>query len=80
MPGAEKSASGFPMLYGGPMMGFKTPTICNEVHLVAPGINVGGMSFPGLPGIMIGFNENIAWTTTSGVGCGGIPAIVRRAL
>lgn len=64
----EKSASGFPMLYGGPMMGFKTPTICNEVHLVAPGINVGGMSFPGLPGIMIGFNENIAWTTTSGAG------------
>lgn len=64
----EKSASGRAMLYGGPMMGFRTPSICNEIHVVAPGLNAGGMSFPGLPGIMIGFNENIAWTTTSGVG------------
>ncbi len=61
-----KSKSGRPMLYGGPMMGFRAPSICNEVHLVAPGMNVGGMSFPGAPGVMIGFNDRLAWTTTSG--------------
>ncbi|MBI2930092.1 MAG: penicillin acylase family protein [Planctomycetes bacterium] len=62
----KKSATGRPILYGGPMMGFKTPSICNEIHLVAPGLNVAGMSFPGVPGVMIGFNQRIAWTTTSG--------------
>ncbi len=62
----KKSATGNPMLYGGPMMGFGTPAICNEVHLVAEGLNTAGMSFPGVPGVMIGWNDRIAWTTTSG--------------
>ncbi len=62
----KKSSSGNPLLYGGPMMGFATPSICNEVHLVAEGLQVGGMSFPGAPGVMIGWNDRIAWTTTSG--------------
>jgi penicillin amidase len=64
--GPKKSASGNPMLYGGPMMGFATPAVCNEIHLVAPGLNVAGMSFPGVPGVMIGWNDRVAWTTTSG--------------
>jgi penicillin amidase len=62
----KKSRSGHAMLYGGPMMGFGTPAICNEVHLAAEGLNVGGMSFPGVPGVMIGWNDRVAWTTTSG--------------
>lgn len=62
----RKSATGNPMLYGGPMMGFGTPSICNEIHLVADGLDVAGMSFPGVPGVMIGWNRNLAWTTTSG--------------
>jgi len=64
--GPRKSATGNPMLYGGPMMGFGTPAICNEIHLAAEGLNVAGMSFPGVPGVMIGWNDRIAWTTTSG--------------
>ncbi|HEX7896146.1 MAG TPA: penicillin acylase family protein [Planctomycetota bacterium] len=64
-----KSATGNPMLYGGPMMGFGTPSICDEVHLVsADGLSVAGMSFPGVPGVMIGWNAKIAFTTTSGGG------------
>lgn len=65
----SKSASGNAMLYGGPMMGFASPSICNEIHLrSADGLNVAGMSFPGVPGVMIGWNAKIAWTTTSGGG------------
>jgi penicillin amidase len=64
---AKKSASGNAMLYGGPMMGFAAPSICNQVHLTAPGLDVAGMSFPGVPGVMIGFNASIAFTTTTGV-------------
>jgi penicillin amidase len=62
----SRSATGNAMLYGGPMMGFGTPAICNEIHLSAEGLNVGGMSFPGVPGVMIGWNDRVAWTTTSG--------------
>jgi penicillin amidase len=62
----KRSESGNPLLYGGPMMGFATPSICNEVHLVAEGLHAGGMTFPGAPGVMIGWNERVAWTTTSG--------------
>ena len=62
----KKSKTGNPLLYGGPMMGFTTPSICSEVHLVAEGLNVAGMSFPGAPGVMIGWNERLAWTTASG--------------
>ncbi len=65
--GPGKSSTGNPMLYCGPMMGFGTPAICNEIHLsAAEGLDVAGMSFPGVPGVMIGWNDRIAWTTTSG--------------
>ena len=59
------SASGNAMLYGGPMMGFATPQIAHEVHLVGPNVNVIGMGFAGVPGVLIGHNEHLAWTTTS---------------
>ncbi len=62
----KKSRSGNAMLYGGPMMGFAAPSICNEIQLSAEGLNAGGMSFPGVPGVMIGWNDRVAWTTTSG--------------
>jgi penicillin amidase len=61
-----RSASGHALLYGGPMMGWGTPSVCSEVHLVGPGLAAAGMSFPGVPGVMIGWNERLAWTTTSG--------------
>lgn len=62
----KKSKTGNPLLYGGPMMGFATPSICSEVHLSAEGLEVAGMTFPGAPGVMIGWNGSLAWTTTSG--------------
>lgn len=61
-----RSRSGNALLYGGPMMGFGTPAVCNEIHLAAEGLNVAGMSFPGVPAVMIGWNDRLAWTTTSG--------------
>ncbi len=62
----KKSAGGRAMLYGGPMMGFGAPAICDEIHLVAEGLDAAGMSFAGVPGVMIGWNGRLAWTTTSG--------------
>ena len=61
----RRSASGCAMLLGGPQMGFSVPQIAHEVHLMGPGLNVMGMGFAGVPGVLIGINEHLAWTTTS---------------
>lgn len=62
----KKSRGRAAMLFGGPMMGFQTPQIAYEVHLMAPGLNVIGMAFAGVPSVLIGHTPTTAWTTTSG--------------
>ncbi|MGQ9901114.1 MAG: penicillin acylase family protein [Fimbriimonadales bacterium] len=63
----QKSATGLPILVGAPQMGFSVPHIAAEIHLNGAGINARGMTFPGTPGVLIGTNEHLAWTFTSGV-------------
>jgi penicillin amidase len=64
-----KSAEGAAMLYGGPQMGFDTPAIIHEVQLKGGnGFNVMGMAFAGLLPVLIGRNEDIAWTSTTATG------------
>lgn len=62
-----KSVSGSPLLLGGPQMGFETPQIAHEVQLTGAGYNVMGMGFAGTPGVLIGMNDHLAFTTTSGL-------------
>ncbi|MBM3216583.1 penicillin acylase family protein [Candidatus Poribacteria bacterium] len=71
----KRSETGNAMLLGAPMMGFGSPQIAYEVHLNGPAsltsdgrMNVIGMAFAGLPTVLIGHNETVAWTTTSGGG------------
>ena len=64
--GPEKSASGKAMIFGGPMMGWANPPVGAEIGIQAPGIDAQGLCLPGLPGIVIGHNKRMAWTTTSG--------------
>jgi len=42
------------------------PNILYELHLVAPGLHAYGYSIPGVPLIVTGHNENIAWGITNG--------------
>ncbi len=58
------------MLYGGPQMGFTTPSILLEVQLKGgeSHFNVSGMTFAGAPTVLIGRNRHLAWTSTTGVG------------
>jgi penicillin G amidase len=62
----RRSASGSAILVGGPQMGFSTPSIVHEIQYSGDGINVIGMGFAGIPGVLIGHNDNLAWTLTSG--------------
>ncbi|MCB0546493.1 MAG: penicillin acylase family protein [Phaeodactylibacter sp.] len=61
----SKTASGYPILCNDPHLGLRLPAIWYEVQLSVPGINAYGVSLPGIPGIIIGFNENIAWGVTN---------------
>ncbi|HSV73805.1 MAG TPA: penicillin acylase family protein [Chthonomonadales bacterium] len=63
----RRSAGGHAMLVGGPQMGFHTPQIAHEVHLSGAGLHVAGMGFAGVPGVLIGWNRDLAWSTTTGV-------------
>lgn len=61
----QKSASGKPMLANDPHLGLSTPSIWYETHLQAPELNVSGVIFAGVPGIIVGHNEHIAWGVTN---------------
>ena len=62
-----KSASGKALLLSGPQMGFQSPSIVHEMSIRAPGIAVVGMDVPGVPGVVVGHTERLAWGLTSGV-------------
>jgi len=61
----KKTASGYPILANDPHLNLTLPSIWYQIQLNAPGINTYGVSLPGAPGIIIGFNQNIAWGVTN---------------
>ena len=63
--GGAKSATGKPLLANDPHLGLNLPSIWYEIQLSAPGINVYGVSLPGAPSVIIGFNDSIAWGVTN---------------
>ncbi|MBV6459808.1 MAG: Penicillin G acylase [Fimbriimonadaceae bacterium] len=65
--GKEKSKLGFPLLLSGPQMGFSNPSIIHECSLTVGDRFVVGMDVPGVPGVVVGHNNDIAWGLTTGV-------------
>jgi penicillin amidase len=59
------TASGRPILASDPHLEYTLPSTWYMVHLKAPGLNVSGVSLPGLPGVIIGHNDRIAWGATN---------------
>lgn len=60
-----RSASGKPLLANDPHLGLTAPDIWYFAHLHAPGIDAIGATLPGVPGILVGRNERIAWGATN---------------
>ena len=58
------TVTGKPLLANDPHRVIAEPSLRYIVHLVAPGWNVIGAGEPGLPGVAVGHNENIAWGFT----------------
>ncbi len=63
--GGQKTASGYPMLANDPHLDLSLPSIWYQIQLHAPGINSYGVSLPGAPGIIVGFNQKTAWGVTN---------------
>ncbi len=61
----EKTASGTPILADDPHLGLSTPSIWYQMHLNSPEQNVSGVIFAGIPGIILGHNDDIAWGVTN---------------
>ncbi|GMB08195.1 penicillin acylase family protein [Thermolongibacillus altinsuensis] len=61
----EKTKNGKPLLADDPHLSLSTPSIWYQMHLQAPTVNVSGVIFAGIPGIILGHNEHVAWGVTN---------------
>ncbi|MBK8089675.1 MAG: penicillin acylase family protein [Chitinophagaceae bacterium] len=61
----SKTQSGVPILCNDPHLELSFPSIWYEMQLQTPSSNVYGVSLPGTPYIIIGFNDSIAWGVTN---------------
>jgi penicillin amidase len=61
----KRTASGKPLLANDPHLAPSVPSIWHLVHLRTPGLHVAGVVFPGVPGVLVGHNDRIAWGVTN---------------
>ena len=59
------TASGKPLLANDPHLGLTAPPVWYFAHLSAPGVNVIGATLPGVPAVVLGRNDRIAWGFTN---------------
>jgi penicillin G amidase len=66
-----KSETGFPLLANDPHLSLSSPAVFYEARLSAVNLqnlpnslNVYGVTFPGVPGVVQGFNDRIQWGST----------------
>jgi penicillin amidase len=60
----SRTATGKPILAGDPHLAVRNPSIWYEIGLEGAGYKLVGFSFAGIPGIVIGHNDRIAWSLT----------------
>lgn len=61
----ELTKNGYPLLADDPHLGLGTPSVWYQMHLQSPEQNVSGVIFAGVPGIILGHNDDIAWGVTN---------------
>jgi penicillin amidase len=61
---ADRSASDRPLLANDPHLGVQMPGTFFAVHLRGPRTHVAGASIAGVPGVVIGHTEDVAWGLT----------------
>jgi penicillin G amidase len=62
----KKSTTGRPILSNDIHLSLSLPALWYEMQLHSPTQNVYGISLPGAPGVILGFNPKVAWGVTNG--------------
>jgi penicillin amidase len=63
----QRSANHHALLAGDPHLQLTLPSIWYEAHLSVPNqLDVYGVTIPGIPAVIIGFNRDVAWSFTNG--------------
>ncbi|MGD9855482.1 MAG: penicillin acylase family protein [Planctomycetaceae bacterium] len=63
--GGAASTTGKPILESDPHYGIISPAFWYEIHIVGGRYNVRGMGIPGTPGLLMGWNDRVAWGVTA---------------
>lgn len=61
----KRTADGKPILANDPHLPANAPSVWYLINLSTPDERVSGVTFPGVPGVVLGHNENIAWGATN---------------
>jgi penicillin amidase len=61
----DKSETGMPILANDMHLGLINPGIWYEAHISCPGLNVSGVVLPGVPLVVAGANDHVAWGFTN---------------
>jgi penicillin amidase len=61
-----KTKSGSPILCNDPHLGLNLPSLWYEMQVSCPTMNFYGVTLPGSPGVVIGFNDSCAFGLTNG--------------
>jgi penicillin amidase len=62
----QKSTTGLPILSNDVHLDYSLPALWYQVQLISPQQNVYGVTIPGAPGVVLGFNRKLAWAVTNG--------------
>ena len=62
---SQMSVSGKPIIANDPHLAYRAPGIWYAAVIKSPTWNAAGVTLPGVPGIVIGKNDNISWTLTN---------------
>lgn len=60
-----RTESGLPLLANDPHLGLTVPPVWYMAHISIGGRNLAGFTLPGVPGIILGRNDHVAWGFTN---------------
>jgi penicillin amidase len=63
--GGKRTTTGAAVLVSDPQTPVRNPSLWHEFHIRGKTFNARGVGVPGNPGILIGFNEHVAWGVTA---------------
>ena len=61
----DRTTTGSPILANDPHLNLQTPSVWYQSSINSPEVQAVGVSLPGVPGVQVGRNSNIAWGQTN---------------